>query len=102
MSQHEHLTGWNARPWEHTTGVSNSYTDFHISCPGSMTSISLYVRGLFSFTLPTTAFAVSHKEQLARVNSVIRQSRRREVARNMTPGAGGAEVGEEVKADARE
>jgi hypothetical protein len=46
--------------------------------------ISVYCSGRFAFTFCTTAFAVSHNPHGLRVKKVMRQSRRRDVARNMT------------------
>lgn len=55
------------------TGVSNSYI-FHFSWPGSITFTSVYSKGLLFHTWERTSLAESHKEQLARVKSVILQA----------------------------
>lgn len=60
------------RPSEHTTGVSNSYNAFHLSCFGAITLISVYSNGLLSQTLDMTCFASVHNEQLGRVKKVSR------------------------------
>ena len=55
-----------------TTGVSNSYKSLHSFCPSAITSTSLYSKLLLFSSPHSTAFAVSHREQLARVKSVMR------------------------------
>ena len=55
---------------ELTTGVSNSYSAFHLSC--FITSISSYSNGRRSQTFESTPFASTQSEQSGRVNSVKR------------------------------
>lgn len=56
-----------------TTGVSNSYSFFHLVWPAAITSISLYSKGLRSHTLDMTPLASVHSEQFCRMKSVRRR-----------------------------